>query len=362
MVLGTTPGSEVVIEGQRKGATMRWQLKAELREPNLDKESEMRGWGLTVRDLTKVSALERRRDNTLGVLVDTVRKGGASFQAKPSLRPDDVIVSLNGEKVDNVGQFESFTTRFVSELSEPAPVLVEFERGDQNLVTVIEVGPEVDPHQPRNAEKAWLGASIQVITDDLAKALEVVGKKGVRVTDIAEGSPAALAGLMKGDLLFKLDGRVIQARRPEDSGVLPELIRAYPTDAKIELSGLRGGKPLTVEVQLQSRPEAADGIEEFEDDRFEFTVAGLSDDDRREAELNDDRGGVRVGKVVPSGWAALGGLVAGDILLQVNGEPVSSLDSFRQTLMGFRETKPRSVVFFVQRGPRTLFVEIEPWW
>ncbi|BCX48245.1 hypothetical protein HAHE_21530 [Haloferula helveola] len=362
MVLGSEPGSEVVLAGLRDGKPMEWKVTVEVREPNLDKESEARGWGLTVRDLTKVSALERRRDDTSGVLIDTVRKGGASSQGKPALRSDDIILSLNGEPIGSVEAFESFTAKFTAELDEPAPVLVEFERGDENLVTVIEVGPEIDPQRPRTADKPWLGAAIQVITDDLAKALGVAGKKGVRVSSVAPDSPAGRAGLKEGDLLLKLDGRVINARRPEDAGVLPELIRAYPVDAKVEFTGLRDGEPLTIEVQLESRPQPQDSIDEFEDDRFEFTVAGLNDEQRREAELGAAAGGVTVGKVEASGWAALGGLIAGDILLSVNGEPIDSLDTFRQTLLGFRQSKPRSVVFFVQRGPRTHYVEIEPWW
>lgn len=362
MVLGSKPGDEITLTGLRDGEPRTWEMTAELREPNLDKESEVRGWGLTVRDLTKVSALERRRDDTRGVLVDTVRRGGASSQGKPPLLKDDVIVSLNGETIGSVADFEAFTREFTAEIDRPEPVLVEFERGDENLVTVVEVGPEVDPQRPRTADKPWLGAAVQVITDDLAKALDLKGKKGVRVTSVTPDSPAGRAGIQKGDLLLKLDGRVINARRPEDSGVLPELIRSYPVDAEIEFSGIRGGEPLTVEVRLEKRPQPDEGIEEIEDDRFEFTVTGLSDEKRREAELGVDAGGVAVGKVEPSGWAQLGGLVAGDILLSVNGEPIDTLEGFRKTLLGFRDSRPRSVVFFVQRGPRTLFVEIEPWW
>lgn len=362
MVLGSKPGEEVTLTGLRDGAPKSWTMSVELREPNLDKESEARGWGLTVRDLTKVSALERRRDDTRGVLIDTVRRGGASSQGKPELRKDDVIMTLNGEAIESVEAFEEFTRKFTAGIDKPEPVLVEFERGDENMVTVIEVGPEVDPHRPRSADKPWLGAAIQVITDELATALDVKGKKGVRVTSVTPDSPAGRAGMEKGDLLLKLDGRVINARRPEDAGVLPELIRAYPVDAVVEFTGLRKGEPLTLEVSLEKRPQPDEGIEEFEDDRFEFTVTGISDEQRRQAELGSEAGGVTVGQVEASGWAQLGGLIAGDILLRVNGEPIESLESFRSTLLGFRESQPRSVVFFVQRGPRTFFAEIEPWW
>ena len=72
--------------------------------------------------------------------------------------------------------------------------------------------------------------------------------------------------------------------------------------------------------------------------------------------------GVAVEKVEANGWAALGGLVAGDILLKVDQTEVSSTDELSKLLRGFRESKPRRVILFVQRGVRTLFLEVEPRW
>ncbi len=188
------------------------------------------------------------------------------------------------------------------------------------------------------------------------------GKKGVRVTAITPDSPAERAKLKPGDLLLKLDGRVINARRPEDSGVLPELIRSYPVDATIEFDLIRESKPLKLTVALEPRPKAHQQLADFKDDRFEFTASELSQNQRRLASLTDSTNGIAIEKVEAHGWAALGGLVAGDILLTVNGADITSLDMLKKSLTGFRETKPRSVVFFVRRGTRTLFLEIEPWW
>lgn len=360
MVLGTAPGSTVTLKGTRDGQPMSWELTTEVRQPNLAKESESRSWGLTLRDLTKVSALERRRKDTLGVLVDSVKPGGPSAQGKPALRTDDVILRLDGTNIDNVAAFEKFTADFSAKVTKPEPVLVEFERGPESYATVIEVGPEPEINRPKVAEKPWLGATAQVLTDDLAKAVGVKGKRGVRLTSVAENSPASRAGLEAGDLLLKLDGRVINARRPEDSGVLPELVRAYPVDATIEFALIRAGEAMTLPVALEARSQADEQLDDYKDDRFEFTASEISENERRTASL--ETGGVIIEKVEASGWAALGGLVSGDILLSVNGDGISSLDMFKETLSGFRETKPRSVVFFVQRGPRTHFLEVEPWW
>jgi len=360
MVLDTEPGTTLELKGLRDGQAKTWTLTTVVREPTLAKETEARSWGLTIRDLTQISALERRRDDTHGVLIDSVKNAGPSGQGKPPLRPDDIISQLNGESIHSVADFEAFTKKFAAGLSKPAPVLVEFERGPESLATVIEVGPEVESQRPRTADKPWLGATAQVITDDLAEALGVKGKRGVRLTSVAADSPAGRAKLQAGDLLLKLDGRVIPARRPEDQGVLPELIRSYPTDAEIEFDLIRAGEPMTLAVQLEARPDPESGPADFKDDRFEFTAGNLSDSQRRLASLPET--GVLIEKVEANGWAALGGLVAGDIVLQINHEPVDSLDQLKSTLLGFRDSEPRSIVLFIQRGPRTLFLELEPRW
>jgi serine protease Do len=364
MVLGTAPGTEVVIGGLRDGQPQEWKMVTVVREPNLAKETELREWGLTHRDFTTAAALEKYRETKDGVLVDTVRAGGPSAEAKPALRGGDIILKVAGQPVKNRAELEKLTADFVKGSTEPKPLLVEFERDRQQFATVVKIGPAKDPVKPRLAEKAYMGAATQVITDELATALGIPGKKGVRVTALAPDSPARKAGLQEGDLLLKLDGRVINARRPEDAEVFPELILAYPVDAKVELAGLRDGQPQTWTVALAPRPIDDSELLEYKDDLFEFTARQLSSSQRDKAKelRGEDPAGVSVLKVEPSGWAALGGLAPDDIILTVDGEATNDIAALKTKLLALRETKPRSVVFGIRRGPRTSFLEIEPRW
>jgi serine protease Do len=239
---------------------------------------------------------------------------------------------------------------------------VSFERGREKLVTVIKVGPEPDPRKPQVAEKPWLGAVTQVITADLQEPLGVPGKKGMRITSIVPSSPAEKAGLKEGDLLLKLDGRVINASRPEDSEVLPELIRAYPVDASIEFDAIRDGQAVKLSVKLERRPQDDNELPEYKDDRFEFTARDLSKSRRVSAGVADSVKGVSIEKVESNGWAALGGLVTGDVLMRIDDREIDSIATLKGLLTAFRETKPRRITLFVQRGTRTLFLEIEPRW
>ncbi|MCW1923791.1 PDZ domain-containing protein [Luteolibacter arcticus] len=364
MVLNTTPGTEVTLAGQRGGQPHTWKLTTVVREPTQAKEGELREWGLTTRDFTQVSALEKSRDDKDGVLVDTVRGGGPSSEAKPPLRGGDVIVKVGGKPMKNRAELIAFTTDFVKDVTEPKPLLVEFERDRQQFATVVKVGPVKDPVKPRLAEKAWMGLATQVITDELATALGIAGKKGVRVTSLAPDSPAKRAGLLEGDLLLKLDGKIINARRPEDSETFPELILAYPVDATVELTGMRAGQPQTWNVSLAPRPIDDSELREYKDELFEFTARQLStaQRDKMKAELDLEPAGISVMKVEPSGWAALGGLSPDDVILTIDGTPMNEIDTLKTKLISLRDSKPRSVVFGIRRGPRTWFLEIEPRW
>lgn len=364
MVLNTAPGTKVTLTGSRDGKPQTWEMTTLVREATMARETELRGWGITTRDFTKVSALERSRESVDGVIIDTVRAGGPSAEAKPPLRASDVIVRVGGKPIRHADELQQFTEEFTKGLNSPKPVLVEFERDREKLATVVKVGPKEDPARPRLAEKSFLGAASQVLTDDLATALGVPGKKGVRVTALSPDSPAAKAGLKEGDLLLKLEGRIINARRPEDAEVLPELILSYPVGATIAFEGQRDGQPANWSVTLAARPVDDTELEEYKDDLFEFTARPLTTSQRDDAkeDLGQDPLGVAVSKVEPSGWAALGGLTPDDIVLSIDGVPTNEIGVLKSKLTGFRETKPRSVVFGVRRGPRTHFLEIEPRW
>jgi serine protease Do len=364
MVLATAPGTKVTLQGVRDGKPQSWEITTLQREPTMGKEDELRPWGFTARDFTRVSALEKSRDTTDGVLVDTVRAGGPSAEAKPPLRPADVIVRVGGKPVKTREELEKITTELTQGANEPKPILVEFERSREQLATVVKVGTPKDAVRPRLAEKAWMGAATQVITDELATALGIPGKKGVRITALAPDSPAKKAGLQEGDLVLKLDGKVINARRPEDAEVFPELILAYPADASVELTGLREGKEQAWTVALAPRPIDDSELSEHRDELFEFTARQLSTSqrDRAKEEQGEDPAGVAVLKVEPSGWAALGGLAADDIILTIDGTEVNEIATLKAKLNSLREAKPRSVIFGIRRGPRTYFLEIEPRW
>ncbi len=99
-------------------------------------------------------------------------------------------------------------------------------------------------------ERGFLGVQIQPVTDDVAAALGFDNAKGVLVSDVTADSPAAKAGIARGDIVVSVDGTDVNSPR--------DLTRMIATDepgASVKLGLLRAGKPVDATVTLASRPE-----------------------------------------------------------------------------------------------------------
>lgn len=362
LILTTPVGAKVSLGGVRNGQARTWTLTTREREPAQDQDTELRGWGLTVENLTLLGALENKRKDKRGVLVDSVRQGGPSAAAKPVLQPGDIITRIEGRPVADAAELRDLTAGLTTNLTVARRALVTFERDESEFLTVVKIGPDEEEDKPTHPEKAWLGVETQVLGAELAEALGLAGKKGVRVTRVLPDSPAGKAGVLKGDVFLKLDGQVIAASRPEDGDQFDNLIRTYRAGSEVAIDARRDGRPLRLDVKLGTRPKSDDELQEYKDDRFEFTARDLSFARRVEAGLGEDESGVLVDNVQPGGWSSLAGLAPGDVLLAVDGGAVADLGSLRKRLKGYHESKPKQVVFFIKRGIHHKFIEVEPKW
>jgi serine protease Do len=362
LVFGLPVGTAVTVTGRRDGSPREWTITTAVREPSRPKEVELQPLGLTARDITKVVALERKRPTTAGSLVVGVRNGGGAAEAKPALLGGDIITRLGTRPIARTADLVEAVNAISGQSKEPTPTLVTFVRDAEELIAVVKVGPPSESDRVGRPLRPWLGVQTQVLTREIADALGVAGKQGVRVTHVVPESPAARAALAVGDLLLKLDGRVIPANSPTDTEVFDNLVRQYAVGAEIAFDGLRGGEPLAAKATLVAAPAATGDLDTFKDETFELTVRELPLAERLAEQLPVDAPGVRVTTVQPNGWAALAGIGPGDIIVSIDGQVVRTVADAEQLLTGFRETKPKQVVFFVRRGVGTGFAEVEPRW
>ena len=349
-------------EPMRDGALTTFALTTDAREKARYKDEELKAWGMTARDMTRITALQRKRPDQKGVLVGSLRQGGPCTEAKPPIEYDDLILSLDGKPVDDVAALRALTAEVTKDQEDRVPVLVGFERKGLDLLTVVKVGKEPDADEPMLSRKAWLPARTQVLTGDVAEALGLKGKPGVRVTKVFPGHAAEKADMRVGDVLLELDGERIEASQPEDEEVLPTMVRQYKIGTEVTFKGFRDGAPLELTLALESPPTPASELKRYEDEYFEMTVRELSFDDRVEKHLDKDLKGVTIETVEPAGWAALASVRAGDVLREIDGREATDVKTVESILKEAREKKAKRVIFFIKRGIQTMFFELEPDW
>jgi len=362
LVCATPVGQTLEISYLRDGKSQTAQLTTVSLSRALGDPREIKEWGIAVRDITRPMALERHRENSQGVLVDSLRPGGATADAKTPLSDDDVIVAVNGKPVQNVADLVAMTRDLTRGQTQRVPVLVNFERGTRHILSVIKIGQDEPMDKPARARKPWASLATQVLTEDLADALHLKGKHGVRVIEVFKGRAADKAGVKVGDIITALDGTAIEAAQPEDREVFDTMVRQYDIGATAQLSVLRDGKAQKLTLTLEAPPQEEDNAKTFEDKTFEFAARDMTFGDRNSRQLEDTQTGVLIDKAESGGWAQLAGLHSGDVLMAIDARPTNTVGELKAILAQAQKDKPRRLVCFVRRGIHTQYLEIEPDW
>lgn len=362
LVLGTPVGKTVVVGLMRDGQKKSVRLTTDARERMLARPEEIKNWGITARNITRMMALEHHRPSPSGVLVDSVRPSGPCAEAKPGLKNDDLILTINGETVQDIAALREMTNKAIGPSDTPVSLRVGFARENSQMLTVIQVGRDPSDRNAIRARKPWIGAQTQVLTRDLAESLGVAGQTGVRISELYAGRAADQAGLQVGDLIVAVDKMRIDASQPEDEEVFPTMIRQYKIGSQADLKVIRDGKTSIVSVTLEEPPKGPEQMDEYVDETFEFTVRDLTFFDRSKYHLNDDLEGVLVAKVETASASALAGLKDHDVMIRIGDRPTPNAQAVEAIMTDALKNKPAQLVFFVQRGIRTIFVELEPDW
>jgi hypothetical protein len=184
-----------------------------------------------------------------------------------------------------------------------------------------------DPLRSPSGRTTYLGVSSQDLNEDLIKENGLKVKEGAYISEVTSGSAAEKVGLKAGDVIVELDGTPV--RGPEE---LTQAVRAKAPGDKVDLVWSRQGKRMNGTVELGER--------RMEQRRFEFH--GMPDEEG----WNDDgpgngagswaflgvmpgtesENGVRIGRVEEGSAAERMGLKVNDVILQVDGKPVSSFE------------------------------------
>ena len=362
LIMACTVGKEVEVGFLRNDKAMVLRVVPQEREYYDPKAIEMKQWGIVVRNISVLAAKEMKRKDQKGVLITSVRPGGPCGEARPNMMSDDIIIAVNGNEIKNIADLKEATASLVSRAKEPVPLLVLFERGTEQYLSVVKIGDEIVAEQGQEFRKPWLGIAAQVLSRELAKALAIADHQGVRVTQVYEHTEAARSGIKVGDIIVALDGKLIQATDPADVEVLSTMLRKYNIGSSAELTVRRDGKESKITVSLEPTPKLPREMKKYRDENFELTVRDIAFTDRIDQQWTEDQQGALIEDVSTGSWAGLANLFAGDLIININAKPVADVEAFEKALKEIAANKPKSVVFHIMRGIHNLFVELEPLW
>lgn len=179
--------------------------------------------------------------------------------------------------------------------------------------------------------RGFLGASTQDVTPLLGKMFKLPDVKGAIVTDLQSKGSAEKAGLKRGDVIERFDGRDVM-----DSGHLRNLIAAAAIGSKHRLDVMRDGKTIQVELTVQEAPRervkksqtataTGSGAHPLSGVVFDDVTPPLA----RQMDLPVNTG-VVVTDIEEGSSAESSGLQPGDVILELNRQPIPNFSTFQR--------------------------------
>ena len=202
--------------------------------------------------------------------------------------------------------------------------------------------------------RGWLGVQIQPVTATIADSLGMKKAEGALVAEPQDGSPAAKAGILSGDVITAVNGTAVK-----DARDLARTIGTIAPNATVKLDIIRNGQAKTISLTLGEMPdqqqakadngnsEPASGVP-----HLGLSVAPASEVSGAGAQ------GVVVTAVDPDGPAAEQGFQTGTVILDVGGKSVANVGDVRKALVDAKAQGKHQVLMRVKQGDATRFVAL----
>jgi serine protease Do len=187
---------------------------------------------------------------------------------------------------------------------------------------------------------------LQPLTPELAASFGAEGKDGVLISEVTPDSPAAKAGLRSGDVVLEVDGQKV-----DNPGDVARAVGLAAPGRTTRLTLWRDKAPKSVSVVLGEAPGEAQAS------RLGFEVRPLTPELARELNRRSTEG-VLVTQVEEGTAAAEAGIRRGDVIVEVNRQPVKSLADFQRATRDAK--KGERLTVRLERGEVALYVALVP--
>lgn len=209
--------------------------------------------------------------------------------------------------------------------------------------------------------RGMLGVTIQGIDSDLAASLNMPSTRGAIVTSVAAGGPADRAGIKRGDVITAINSHSVI----DNNSARNEIAQLAPgSTATVTL--LRNGREQNVQATLaelpdRQRTDADDNNSEDNgngrsNERFGLTLQPLTSESAQRYGLDADDQGLLVTRVDPSSEAANAGIRQGDLIQEVNRQPVKTFMDFSNAL---RQSGTRPALVLIKRRNNVVYLTLK---
>ncbi|MBV8848520.1 MAG: Do family serine endopeptidase [Methylobacteriaceae bacterium] len=221
------------------------------------------------------------------------------------------------------------------------------------------VQPIIDQLQKfGETRRGWLGVRIQNIDDAIAENLNLGSVRGALVAGVDDKGPAKPAGLKTGDVITKFDSRDVKESRD-----LPKLVASTPVGKDVPVTVIRDGKEVTLNVKL-GRLEDGEKQASLDNSKNDATkggaavspvqkalgleFSGLNDELRKKYSIRESvKSGVVVTSVEPRSNAADKRIQPGEVIVEINQEPVAQPADVTKKLKALKDSGKKSALLLV---------------
>jgi serine protease Do len=200
--------------------------------------------------------------------------------------------------------------------------------------------------------RGWLGVRIQNVDDSIAESLGLGTPRGALVAGVDDKGPAKPAGIEPGDVIVKFDGRDVKESRD-----LPRLVGQTPVGKEVEVVVMRKGKEVLRTVKLGRLEETQQAKAEPGQPgsrggsatarALGLELSPLNDDLRKRFSIKEGTKGVVVMRVDPNSSASDKRIVPGDVIVEVQQEPVTSPEAITRRIDQLKKDGRKSALLLV---------------
>ncbi len=207
--------------------------------------------------------------------------------------------------------------------------------------------------------RGWLGVTIQELTPELAQKFGLSAPEGALISDVMKGSPAHKAGVLRGDIITRFNGK-----RLRDVASLRNMVAQTRIGSEVELIILRKGKEYSVRVKIvempsepsehkQSSGKSSEGIESA---LSGVAVIDITQAVAKQLGLSADDKGVVVMKIEQGSIADQSGLKEGDLIQEIDRQRVNNLSDFNRIVSRLRGGE--QILLFINRGGKRFYLAL----